>query len=163
VIDRDARVTAPRQSSRCRSTSVGRVIVVVAGAYLSRVSRCGLGNTVVSSWFVWREADVSASEGQPFSSNRKRRCFLGAKGDRETTRLIAKSGLKDTRRIDSQRFLKALPACFSRRRASRTNERHETRRFRFGVVRTRRTTDEMCPARHASNALRLLRLMMREV
>jgi hypothetical protein len=41
----------------------GRVIVVVAGAYLSRVSRCGLGNTVVSSWFVWREAGCLGERG----------------------------------------------------------------------------------------------------
>jgi hypothetical protein len=103
--------------------------------------------------------DVSASEGQPFS----RRCFLGAKGDRETTRLIAKSGLKDTRRIDSPAIFESASRLFLA--SPRVEDERETRdrRFRFGVVRTRRTTDEMCPARHASNALRLLRLMMREL
>lgn len=77
AIGRDTRVTARRRSGRCRSSSVGRVIAAMAGAYLSRVSRCGLGNTVVSvSWFGGRPDE--GERGPTISaSNRGRRCFLG--------------------------------------------------------------------------------------
>lgn len=77
AIGRDTRVTARRRSGRCRSSSVGRIIAAMAGAYLSRVSRCGLGNTVVSvSWFGGRPHD--GERGPTISgSNRVRRCFLG--------------------------------------------------------------------------------------
>jgi hypothetical protein len=94
AIGRDTRVTARRRSGRCRSSSVGRIIAAMAGAYLSRVSRCGLGNTVVSvSWFGGRPHD--GERGPTISgSNRVRRCFLG----QMRTSLIAKSdSLKGTR------------------------------------------------------------------
>jgi len=81
----------------------------MAGAYLSRVSRCGLGNTVVSeSWFG--AGEMRATEGQPFSRHPKEIAFAGvfsAQASGEPTRLIAKSGLKDKRRSTEKRFLKA--------------------------------------------------------
>ena len=127
AIGRDTRVTARRRSGRCRSSSVGRIIAAMAGAYLSRVSRCGLGNTVVSvSWFGGRPHD--GERGPTISgSNRVRRCFLG----QMRTSLIAKSdSLKGTRPstegiFESKRVFLVID------HASRRERRDETVRFRL--------------------------------
>ena len=133
----------------------GRVIVVVAGAYLSRVSRCGLGNTVVSSWFVWREAGFSRSEGH---RNGKRKCFLGAKSDRETTRLIAKSGLKDTSRIDSPAIFESASRLFLA--SPRVEDERETRDAPLPL---RRRTDETNDGRDVPGTSRFKRVEIVEM
>jgi hypothetical protein len=98
--------------------------------------------------------DVSASEGQPFS----RRCFLGAKGDRETTRLIAKSGLKDTRRIDSPAIFESASRLFLA--SPRVEDERETRDAPLPL---RRRTDETNDGRDVPGTSRFKRVEIVEM
>ena len=121
------RGTARRRSGRCRSSSVGRIIAAMAGAYLSRVSRCGLGNTVVSvSWFGGRPHD--GERGPTISgSNRVRRCFLG----QMRTSLIAKSDSLKGTRPSTEGIFESKRVFLVIYHASRRERREETVRFRL--------------------------------